>query len=114
MPVRPSDALLRCPLVEEMTTGRPANAPGMSSARSRTVMSGRAADTLGMAIPAAAAALAPRKSRRLIDIGTPGRRASMVTRRVAPGERPPCVAFPPMPAEIRDRLRQAKVLEGIP
>src|SRR5262245_66291693 len=54
-----------------MITGRPANARGASSERSRTVMTGIAVAMCGRASPAAAAAPAPRKSRRETDITSP-------------------------------------------
>src|SRR4051812_18769280 len=54
-----------------MTTGRPATVFGMSSERSRTVMTGIAPASLGNARPAAAAAPVPRKSRRETDIEAP-------------------------------------------
>src|SRR6266850_4402055 len=67
MPVRPSAPLLRKPFADAITTGLPANALRAVAARSRTEMTGVACARPGTAKPAAAAAPAPRKSRRVRD-----------------------------------------------
>ena len=128
-----------CPLAAEMITGRPASDAAAGSDRSRTTIRGIAAATFGRARPAAAAAPAPRKSRRetviiglqrrgsdrrLNDTSAAPRRPSPHTARVtarrrrrrrvsAPRSPHSALSCPAMSATVRDRLRQTQFLEGL-
>src|SRR5688572_32803598 len=67
---RPSACLVRIPFADEMATGRPAKLL-MGSEGSLMEMTGSAPASFGRVKPAAAAAPAPRKSRRVGDTMTP-------------------------------------------
>src|SRR5205823_5714826 len=122
---RPSACLLRNPLADEITIGLPANDFPSRRERSRTLMAGSAGASVGSARPAAAAAPAPRKSRRLgatmhssngYGCEIPGRCAASKSTESAtrsPSLWPPATdTLRRMSAPVRDQLRQAHFLEG--
>src|SRR5438045_4274521 len=109
---RPSACLLRNPLADELSTGTPANFLAGPAGRSGTVITGSAAASVGSARPAAAAAPAPRKSRRVGDTNTPMPGYGCEIRpEWAPSKA--CGTLRRMSATIRDQLRQAHFLEGV-
>src|SRR5687767_5360973 len=97
MPVLSCAFLLMWPLLDPTTIGR-AIRPGAGALAWDPI----AFESRGRARPAATAAPAPRNSRRVVAITAPRLRRGM---RI--------ILCPPMPASVREQLRQAHFLENV-